>query len=68
MIFALIITKIGVDMLVSLGKKPQTSPALKIPMQWVYACLPIGLGLTALRLVQNFLLRIKGYRKKEAKN
>ena len=65
LLFAIIITKTGIEMLVSLGSKPQTSPALKIPMQWVYACLPVGMGLTIVRLIQNFVIRIRSYAHKE---
>jgi len=60
-VFASVVTKIGIEMLISLQTKPQTSPALKIPMQWIYACLPVGMGLTIIRLIQNFVIRIRGY-------
>ena len=68
LVFSVIITIIGVQMLQSLQTKPQTSPALKIPMQWIYACLPVGMGLTVLRVLQNFVLRIRGYKKKEGED
>lgn len=61
LIFAVIVAKVGVDMLISLGTKPQTSPALKIPMQWIYLSLPVGMGLTVFRLMQNFYKKIKSY-------
>ncbi|MDR0525728.1 MAG: TRAP transporter small permease [Spirochaetaceae bacterium] len=68
LLFAVIMTKIGVDMCVSLISRPQLSPALKIPMQYVYAALPIGMGLMTIRIVRNLVLQIIGLagRKKEA--
>lgn len=61
LIFVVILTKIGFDMLISLQVKPQTSPALKIPMQSIYACMPVGMGITVFRVIQNFILKIKGH-------
>lgn len=60
LVFALIMTKIGIDMCISLLSRPQLSPALKIPMQYIYAALPIGMGLMSIRIARNLYVQIKG--------
>jgi TRAP-type C4-dicarboxylate transport system permease small subunit len=60
LVFAVIMTKIGIDMCISLGSRPQLSPALKIPMQYIYVALPIGMGLMSLRIVRNLYSQIRG--------
>ncbi|MDR0685367.1 MAG: TRAP transporter small permease [Spirochaetaceae bacterium] len=59
LIFAVIMTVVGVGMCVSLLSRPQLSPALKIPMQWIYAALPVGMGLMSIRIIFNLFTQIK---------
>lgn len=37
----------------------QQSPALHIPMGFVYMATPVGMGLTSIRLIQNLIINIK---------
>jgi TRAP-type C4-dicarboxylate transport system permease small subunit len=57
--FAVIMTVVGIGMCVSLLSRPQLSPALKIPMQWIYAALPVGMGLMCVRISINLVRQIK---------
>jgi TRAP-type C4-dicarboxylate transport system permease small subunit len=70
LVFAVIMTLVGINMCVSLLSRPQLSPALKIPMQWIYAALPVGMGLMCIRicinLVHQISARIRGKGEVEA--
>ncbi|MDR2745899.1 MAG: TRAP transporter small permease [Treponema sp.] len=59
LVFAVIMTVVGIGMCVSLLSRPQLSPALKIPMQWIYAALPVGMGLMCVRISLNLFSQIK---------
>jgi TRAP-type C4-dicarboxylate transport system permease small subunit len=37
----------------------QKSPANQIPMGYVYMAAPVGMGLTAIRLIQNLIKQVK---------
>jgi TRAP-type C4-dicarboxylate transport system permease small subunit len=60
LLFAVILTVVGINMLISLSTRPQISAALKIPMQWVYAALPVGMGLASMRIIRNLVKQISG--------
>jgi TRAP-type C4-dicarboxylate transport system permease small subunit len=59
LVFAVIMTVVGIGMCISLLSRPQLSPALKIPMQWIYAALPVGMGLMCVRIALNLFFQIK---------
>jgi TRAP-type C4-dicarboxylate transport system permease small subunit len=59
LLFAVITTAIGVNMCIVLLSRSQYSPALKIPMQYIYAALPIGMGLMSIRIIRNLFTQIK---------
>jgi TRAP-type C4-dicarboxylate transport system permease small subunit len=61
--FAIVLTVVGINILISLTERPQLSPALKIPMQWVYAALPVGMGLSSIRIIRNLVKQISGLAK-----
>ncbi|MDR1957355.1 MAG: TRAP transporter small permease [Treponema sp.] len=61
LVFAVVMTVVGIGMCISLQSRPQLSPALKIPMQWIYGALPVGMGLMCLRIIQNLFFQIKAY-------
>lgn len=44
------------------GQMVRVSPAMKLPMEWVYAAPMIGLFLTSIRLIQNMRLQILNFR------
>lgn len=52
LLFAAIATWIGVEVCAGLLRWPYGSPALEIPMFWVFLSLPVGMGLTTLRILQ----------------
>lgn len=52
LMFALIMTYVGVTICRGMIIKPQYSSVLNIPMVYVYAALPVGMILTAFRMVQ----------------
>ena len=64
--FGLLLTKVGIDVCINLISRPQVSPALKIPMQYVYAALPVGMGMMSIRCIRNLAVQIKGLIRKEA--
>ncbi len=45
----------------------QLSPAMRMPMGYAYASVPVGCGLMTFRLLQNLYREIKSYSIKEAK-
>jgi TRAP-type C4-dicarboxylate transport system permease small subunit len=40
----------------------QEAPALEIPIYWVYLALPVGMGLMAIRCIQNLYQLFTGQR------
>lgn len=54
-VFCILIIKQGLLVAMGLYKFGQTSPALSIPMAYVYLASPVGLSLTAIRLLQNII-------------
>jgi TRAP-type C4-dicarboxylate transport system permease small subunit len=62
-VFALIY---GYEITMKLLTWGQLSPALKIPVGFVYLAGPVGMGLTAIRLIQNLVSQAKHLASKEA--
>ncbi|MDO7786038.1 TRAP transporter small permease [Desulforamulus aquiferis] len=58
-IFCLVIIQQGTAVAIKLLSFGQTSPALSIPMGYVYLASPIGLSLSIIRLIQNIILQIR---------
>ena len=54
LVFAIITTIIGIQVSSTLITFPQRSPVLQISMLWVFISMPIGMGLTSLRIIQSF--------------
>jgi TRAP-type C4-dicarboxylate transport system permease small subunit len=59
LVFSLIVVRYGSDIALKLLAFGQKSPALHIPMGIVYMASPIGMGLAAIRLIQNITRQIK---------
>ncbi|KGP72832.1 TRAP transporter small permease [Pontibacillus yanchengensis] len=57
--FAILVVRYGTSISLQLLSFGQQSPALHIPMGLVYLAAPIGLGLTAIRLLQNIYKQIR---------
>lgn len=65
LVFALFVVRYGYDISQRILGFGQTSPALKIPMGIVYMATPIGMGLTAIRIVQQLIKQFKALFGKE---
>jgi TRAP-type C4-dicarboxylate transport system permease small subunit len=59
-IFAVVISYYGFDIALRVTRE---SAALELPMGWVYAAPVVGMMLTAIRLIQKFLLQVKELKK-----
>ncbi|KHF38742.1 TRAP transporter small permease [Halalkalibacter okhensis] len=57
--FAIFVVFYGYQMAQQLLNFGQKSPALQIPMGFVYMAGPVGMALTAIRLIQNLIKHIK---------
>jgi TRAP-type C4-dicarboxylate transport system permease small subunit len=57
--FAIFVIRYGYDIATQLLAFGQRSPANQIPMGYVYMATPIGMGLTAIRLIQNLIKQFK---------
>ncbi len=53
LIFIVIMACIGVDICLTLLKRPQSSTVLGLPMIYVYAALPVGMIMAGFRLIQS---------------
>lgn len=61
--FSLIIVVGGISVFNGLLDTMQTSPGLNLPMAFVYLSLPVGFGLTIIRLIQSIVNRYRGQEK-----
>ena len=61
--FMIWMTVAGVQMVQTLIAKPQQSPVLNISMAYVYGAMPVGLGLTVLRIIQLMVKKLLASRK-----
>lgn len=59
-IFSVIVVIAGFSIFNTFLETMQTSPGLGIPFAFVYLSLPIGFGLSIIRLIQNIVNRIRG--------
>lgn len=59
LVFSLVVVRYGSDIALQLLSFGQKSPALHIPMGLVYMASPIGMGLAAIRLIQNIIRQVK---------
>lgn len=60
LIFAVLMTKAGYDVLVKLMRFRQKSAVMSLHMGFVYGAFPVGMGLTVLRLIQRIVREILG--------
>jgi len=54
-LFCLFVAWQGIDLVAQTMKRSEPSLSLGIPMQYVYAVIPLAFGLTAVRLVQTYV-------------
>lgn len=64
-VFSLVMAVGGIGKLSQLINRPQYSPAMRFPMQYVYIALEIGFILPILRLIQKYVVRMLGCGKKQ---
>jgi len=61
MLFSFVLLKDGLFLVQKLGQHVQYSPALGVPMDFVYIIIPLGYGLMLLRLIQKVIIDIKNF-------
>jgi len=59
-VFGLLITKYGMDVVMQIAHFQQKSAALQLPMQYVYAAIPVGALLMSIRLLEDLVRGVKG--------
>lgn len=63
--FSLVMAIGGIGKLTQLITQQQRSPAMRIPMQYLYFALELGFLLTMLRLIQKYVVRIIKFTKRK---
>jgi TRAP-type C4-dicarboxylate transport system permease small subunit len=63
--FCILAVWVGTDIALKLLNFGQKSPALHIPMGLIYFAAPVGLGLSAIRIVQNIILQVLAWNRKD---
>ena len=61
--FSLFLAIKGSELALLLLKRGQVSPAMRMPMGWVYASVPVGSGLMAIRLLEEMFSFFRNPRK-----
>lgn len=61
-----IILKYGVDIVITQMSRMQYSPAMRIPMGYIYLAIPVGMALFIIRYVQNIIDKVKALLREEA--
>lgn len=61
-----IILKYGVDIVITQMNRMQYSPAMRIPMGYVYLAIPVGMVLFIIRYIQNIIDKVKALLHEEA--
>jgi len=63
--FSIFLAYKGSELTLILIKRGQVSPAMRIPMAYAYASVPIGCGLMAIRLIEQMVKYTKSLRNRE---
>jgi len=63
MIFSLFLVYAGIRLTSSMITNNQVSPALEIPLWWIYVSIPIGGVLMTIRFIQSFFKQLSDYKK-----
>ncbi|MDR2946380.1 MAG: TRAP transporter small permease [Candidatus Adiutrix sp.] len=63
LVFAVAATVLGYQYAMRLHSMGQTSPALNIPMWFMYGAIPVGCGLMAIRSIQHFVDQVRESRR-----
>ena len=62
-----IILKYGIDIVSTQLSKGQLSPAMRIPMGYMYAAIPVGMFFFIIRHIEEIIVEIKNFNKVEEK-
>lgn len=65
-LFSLVLAYGGIIKLQQLVERPQLSPAMRIPMEFIYVAVEIGFILTMIRVVQKYVVLIMNKTKEKA--
>jgi len=65
LIYSLILVVQGIKVVFGFFEFPQASPALGIPMQFIYAACPVGFSFTAFYLIQSIIYELGRFRRLE---
>lgn len=57
LIFSIFMIIGGIDAYMTMAESMQTSSAMKLPFKFVYLALPVGFGITTLRIIQKYILK-----------
>jgi TRAP-type C4-dicarboxylate transport system permease small subunit len=60
LLFSIYLARDGLTVATMIMGHGQTSPAVGIPVGWIYTIIPLGFSLMALRVLQRIVLDIKG--------
>ena len=63
--FSVFLMYAGFRLTMSMIANNQVSPAMEIPLWWIYVSIPIGGALMTIRYIQSFFIQIADYRKNE---
>ena len=63
-----VILKYGIDIVSTQLAKGQLSPAMRIPMGYMYAAIPVGMVFFIIRHIEEIIVEIKNFNKVEEKN
>ena len=62
-----VILKYGIDIVSTQLSKGQLSPAMRIPMGYMYAAIPVGMFFFIIRHIEEIIVEIKNFNKVEEK-
>ena len=62
-----VILKYGIDIVSTQLSKGQLSPAMRIPMGYMYAAIPVGMVFFIIRHIEEIIVEIKNFNKVEEK-
>ena len=66
-VVCVVILKYGIDIVSTQLAKGQLSPAMRIPMGYMYAAIPVGMVFFIIRHIEEIILEIKNFNKVEEK-
>lgn len=59
LVFCVLLLKSGITLTASMIKNNQVSPAMEIPLWWIYLSIPVGAADMIVRIIQSYLRTLK---------